>query len=61
MRHGARALPEEGLEPATNGGGADKVMTAVVSGKADMGWRPEAAIYVYEPGQGRTIRGSWPS
>ena len=37
---------EEGLDvELTNGGGADKVMTAVVSGQADMGLAgPEAAI-----------------
>ena len=39
---------EEGLDvELTNGGGADKVMTAVVSGQADMGLAgPEAAIYI---------------
>lgn len=36
----------------TNGGGADKVMTAVVSGQADMGLAgPEAAIYVMNQGK----------
>lgn len=44
---------EEGLEISlTNGGGADKVMTAVLSGGSDIGLAgPEAAIYVY--GEGR--------
>ena len=41
---------EEGLEiELTNGGGADKSMTAVLSGGADIGLMgPEAAIYVYQ-------------
>ena len=44
---------QEGLEvELTNGGGADKVMTAVVSGQADMGLAgPEAAIYVMNQGK----------
>lgn len=44
---------EEGLDvELTNGGGADKVMTAVVSGQADMGLAgPEAAIYVMNQGK----------
>ncbi len=39
---------EEGIEiELTNGGGADKVMTAVLSGDADIGFcGPEAAFYV---------------
>lgn len=39
---------EEGIEiELTNGGGADKSMTAVVSGQADIGLMgPEAAVYV---------------
>ncbi len=43
----------EGLDvQLTNGGGADKVMTAVVSGQADIGLAgPEACIYVR--GQGK--------
>lgn len=44
---------DEGLDiELTNGGGADKVMTAVLSGGSDIGLAgPEAAIYVY--GEGR--------
>ena len=44
---------EEGLDvELTNGGGADKVMTAGVSGQADMGLAgPEAAIYVMNQGK----------
>ena len=44
---------QEGLEvELTNGGGADTVMTAVVSGQADMGLAgPEAAIYVMNQGK----------
>ncbi len=44
---------QEGLEvELSNGGGADKVMTAVVSGQADIGLAgPEAAIYVYNQGK----------
>lgn len=40
---------EEGIEiQLTNGGGADKVMTAVLTGQADIGLAgPEACIYVY--------------
>lgn len=43
---------EEGLEiELTNGGGADKVMTALVSGEADIGLMgPEASIYVVKEG-----------
>lgn len=43
---------EEGLEvELTNGGGADKVMTALVSGEADIGLMgPEASIYVVQEG-----------
>ena len=43
----------EGLEiELTNGGGADKVMTAVVSGQSDIGLAgPEASIYVYNQGK----------
>ena len=42
-----------GLEiELTNGGGADKVMTAVLSGQSDIGFAgPEAAIYVYNEGK----------
>ncbi len=44
---------EEGLTvELTNGGGADKTMTAVLSGQADIGFcGPEAAIYVYNEGK----------
>ena len=44
---------EEGIEiELTNGGGADKVMTAVLTGQADIGLAgPEAAIYVYKEGR----------
>jgi NitT/TauT family transport system substrate-binding protein len=44
---------EEGLSvELTNGQGADKVMTAVLSGQADIGFSgPEAAIYVYNEGK----------
>lgn len=44
---------EEGLNvELTNGGGADKVMTAVLAGQSDIGLAgPEACIYVY--GEGR--------
>ena len=44
---------DEGLDiELSNGGGADKVMTAVVSGQADMGLAgPEAAIYVMNQGK----------
>ncbi|MGL5512992.1 MAG: ABC transporter substrate-binding protein, partial [Sporomusa sp.] len=43
---------EEGLEiELSNGGGADKVMAAVVSGDMDIGFAgPEASIYVYNEG-----------
>lgn len=44
---------EEGLKiDLTNGQGADKVMTSVLSGQADIGFSgPEAAIYVYNEGR----------
>lgn len=44
---------EEGIEiELTNAGGADKVMTAVISGQADIGFcGPEAVIYVYNEGR----------
>ncbi|WHH56815.1 ABC transporter substrate-binding protein [Petroclostridium sp. X23] len=44
---------EEGLEvELTNGGGADKVMTALLSGQADIGFMgPEATLYVYNEGK----------
>jgi len=44
---------EEGLEiELTNGQGADKVMTAVIAGQADIGFSgPEAAIYVMKEGK----------
>lgn len=44
---------EEGLNvELTNGGGADKVMTAVLAGQADIGLAgPEACIYVMKEGR----------
>ena len=44
---------EEGLElEVTTGQGADKVMTALLSGQADIAFMgPEATIYVYNEGQ----------
>jgi NitT/TauT family transport system substrate-binding protein len=44
---------EEGIElELTNGGGADKVMTAVLADQADIGFMgPEATIYVYNEGK----------
>ena len=44
---------DEGLEiQLTNGGGADKVMTAVLAGQSDIGLAgPEACIYVYNQGK----------
>ena len=44
---------EEGLElEITTGQGADKVMTALLSGEADVGFMgPEASVYVYNQGQ----------
>jgi NitT/TauT family transport system substrate-binding protein len=44
---------EEGLDvELTNGQGTDKVMTAVLSGQADIGFGgPEASIYVYIEGK----------
>ena len=44
---------EEGLDvELTNGGGADKVMTAVVSGQSDIGLAGgESCIYVYNQGK----------
>ena len=44
---------DEGLEiELTNGQGADKVMTAVLSGQSDIGFSgPEAVIYVYNEGR----------
>ena len=43
---------DEGIElELVNGGGADKVMTAVLSGQVDIGLSgPEACIYVYNEG-----------
>lgn len=43
---------DEGLEiELTNGGGADKVMTALIAGQADIGFMGlEASIYVYNEG-----------
>lgn len=44
---------EEGIEiELSNGGGADKVMAAVLSNQMDIGFAgPEAAIYVYNEGK----------
>ena len=44
---------EEGLDvELTNGQGADKVMTAVLSGQVDIGFAgPEASVYVYNEGK----------
>lgn len=44
---------EEGLDISlTNGAGTDKVMTAILSGQADIGLAgPEASIYVYNEGK----------
>lgn len=44
---------EEGIElEITNGQGADKVMTAVISGQVDIGFSgPEASVYVYNEGK----------
>ncbi|NLX76690.1 MAG: ABC transporter substrate-binding protein [Clostridiaceae bacterium] len=44
---------EQGLKiTLVNGAGADKVMTAVLSGQADIGFSgPEACIYVYNEGK----------
>lgn len=44
---------DEGLDvELTNGAGADKVMTAVLSGQSDIGFAgPEASIYVYNEGK----------
>lgn len=44
---------EEGISiELTNGGGADKTMTAILSGQADIGLAgPEASIYVYLEGR----------
>ena len=44
---------EEGLNiELTTGQGADKVMTAVISGQSDIGFAgPEASIYVYNEGR----------
>ncbi|MGE4272380.1 MAG: ABC transporter substrate-binding protein [Desulfitobacterium sp.] len=44
---------EEGLDiELTNGGGADKVMTAVLTGQVEIGFAgPEASIYVYNEGK----------
>ena len=44
---------EEGIEiELINGGGADKVMTAVLSGGVDIGFAgPEASVYVYNEGK----------
>lgn len=44
---------DEGIEiDLVNGGGADKTMTAVLSGSADVGFcGPESAVYVYQAGK----------
>lgn len=48
---------EEGLDvKLVNGSGADNVMTAVLSGEADIGFMgSEASIYVYNEGSGEKI------
>ncbi len=48
---------EEGIEiKLVNGAGADNVMTAVLSGEADIGFMgSEASIYVYNEGAGEKI------
>lgn len=48
---------EEGIEiELVNGAGADNVMTAVLSGEADVGFMgSEASIYVYNQGSGEKI------
>lgn len=48
---------EEGLDiKLVNGAGADNVMTAVLSGEADIGFMgSEASIYVYNQGSGEKI------
>ena len=47
------AFEEEGLAvELSNGGGADKVMSAVLSGSVDIGFAgPEASVYVYNEGK----------
>ncbi len=49
---------DEGLDvELSNGGGADKVMSAVLSGNVDIGFAgPEASIYVYNEGKETTPR-----
>ena len=49
---------EEGLDVTlVNGGGADKVMTALVSGEADIGFMgSEASVYTYANGEARLRR-----
>lgn len=44
---------DEGLDiELTNGGGADKVMTAVVTGQSDIGLAgPESCVYIYAQGK----------
>ena len=51
--HPCGGFAEEGIEiQLTNGGGADKVMTAVLTDQADIGLAgPEACIYVYNQGK----------
>ena len=54
---------EEGLNvELTNGNGADKVMTAMIAGEADIGFMgPEATIYVYNEGNSESRKLScWP-
>ena len=53
---------EEGLDvELTNGGGADKVMTAVVSGQADMGLATGGRHLCDESGQGGPSRDPCPA
>ncbi|MGI6116326.1 ABC transporter substrate-binding protein [Luoshenia tenuis] len=49
---------EEGLKvELTNGGGTDKVMTAVLAGQAQIGLMgPEGAVYVYNEGKTEHVR-----
>ena len=43
---------EEGLKiELINGGGADKVMTAVLSGQVDIGFSGSESVYVYNEGR----------
>ena len=52
---------EENIEiDLTNGGGADNVMSAVLSGSADVGFcGPEAALYVLAGGRAESVRATY--